>query len=107
MHLLTLTGPPETPTDLHVISSTSSSVTLRWRKGFNGGHPQIFVVTYKQHETNEYQKLESNETTDIHYTSVINNLESGKIYTIFLFAYNIEGASQENITLHNVFVEGN
>jgi len=53
------------------------------------------------------RKFESNETTDILYSLVINNLESGKKYTFFLFAYNKEGASPENITQHNIFVKGN
>jgi len=107
MHMLALIGPPETPTNLHVISSTTTSITVQWRKGFNGGHPQTFVVSYKQDGTNDEHKLESNETTDTHYTLAINNLEPDEIYTLYLYAYNVEGSCSGNVTLHNIFVKGN
>ena len=46
-------GPPDKPLLLDVLS-TSMSVQLQWKEGFNGGDDQYFNISYKTDEDTLY-----------------------------------------------------
>ena len=40
-------GPPQTPTNFTLVSSTDTSIVIEWIPGYNGGHEQIFIIQYR------------------------------------------------------------
>ena len=45
---LDVTSPPDKPTDLEVYNVTHDSVTLMWKRGFDGGLPTSYQIRWRQ-----------------------------------------------------------
>ena len=37
-------GPPQTPTNVTLVSSTDTSILVEWIPGYDGGHVQTFSI---------------------------------------------------------------
>jgi hypothetical protein len=40
-------GPPQTPTNFTLVSSSDTSIVVEWIPGYNGGHEQTFSIHYR------------------------------------------------------------
>ena len=40
-------GPPQTPTNLTIVSFTDTSIVVEWIPGYDGGHEQTFNIQYR------------------------------------------------------------
>lgn len=91
---------PETPTEFsHIIESlTDTSVTLQWKAGFNGGVPQVFVLTYRKEDVQDWEEMTLQDSGDSVMNVTIHGLSSNTNYQIQLYAVNSEGISG-NVTL--------
>ncbi|KAJ8316078.1 hypothetical protein KUTeg_006092 [Tegillarca granosa] len=94
-------GPPEIPMNFGTLSITSNSITVTWLRGFNGGHKQTFVVTYKRKDSKENLSSEEIMEDDNreNYTLRIKNLLPQTEYDFWLFSYNIKGNSTNDLKL--------
>ncbi|CAF3337413.1 unnamed protein product [Rotaria sp. Silwood1] len=76
-------GVPESPTDLNVTDITYSTISLRWKPGFDGGWPQSFRISLDNYVWNEINQS--------HFT--FTNLQHLKYYNITVRAVNQGGQS--------------
>ncbi|KAJ8316072.1 hypothetical protein KUTeg_006086 [Tegillarca granosa] len=93
-------GPPESPKNFGVLSVTSSSITVKWLRGFNGGHQQTFVVLYQEKDSKENllsQKITEEENRES-YTIAIRNLMPQTEYDFWIYSYNIKGNDSTEFT---------
>ncbi|XP_033758491.1 nephrin-like [Pecten maximus] len=86
-------APPETPSHFHEIETTTSSITVQWTKGFNGGHPQTFVILYRPEGGTRTETVSVIEQQQSTYTKDITGLTPNTRYQFNMYAYNEEGNS--------------
>ena len=89
-------GPPETPTELTVTSTTSISVTLTWLPGFNGGYKDTtFSLRYKrQGSTSSWRVLDKLRGDLQSYT--LSTLDSNTQYEFRLFSTNSHNGGSDS-----------
>ncbi|XP_046555532.1 uncharacterized protein LOC124264780 [Haliotis rubra] len=68
-----------------------SSVWWSWLPGFNGGHPQTFLIEYLQSGTRKWTVYNSNDDKGERMVVDVTGLISGEIYTFRLLAKNDYG----------------
>ncbi|XP_071078623.1 synaptogenesis protein syg-2-like isoform X2 [Haliotis cracherodii] len=82
-------GPPDVPTQFRVLdNATTSSVWLSWLPGFNGGHPQTFLIECRQFATRTWTVYNSHEDTGEMLIVEVTGLKQGDIYIFRLHAKN-------------------
>ncbi|XP_011311068.1 nephrin isoform X1 [Fopius arisanus] len=89
---LDVTSPPDQPSDLQVYNVTHDSVTLIWKRGFDGGLPTSHRIRWRQ--ANDY--LDSYYYLDVKpgdYTATITGLNLGTFYVFSIMARNSKGES--------------
>ena len=93
-------GPPDVPTDFTSLVSSANSVVLTWTKGSDGGHPQTFVILYKEVTANVYRKKELNDASINRLTICeIKNLKANTNYEFLLYSFNEKGNSSSHVSL--------
>ncbi|XP_063995244.1 nephrin isoform X2 [Diachasmimorpha longicaudata] len=89
---LDVTSPPDQPSDLQVYNVTHDSVTLIWKRGFDGGLPTSHRIRWRQ--ANDY--IDSYYYLDVKpgdYTATITGLNLGTYYVFSIMARNSKGES--------------
>lgn len=89
---LDVTSPPDQPSDLEVYNVTHDSVTLVWKRGFDGGLPTSYRIRWRQaidYEESYYYL----DVPDGAYTTTITGLNLGTYYVFSIMAKNIKGES--------------
>ncbi|XP_071095655.1 protein turtle homolog B-like [Haliotis cracherodii] len=82
-------GPPQTPTQFRDLdNATTSSVWLSWLPGFNGGHPQMFVLDHHQFGTRTWTVYKTYADTGKMMVVEVTGLTRGDIYIFRLHAKN-------------------
>ncbi|KAI4487693.1 hypothetical protein M0802_011920, partial [Mischocyttarus mexicanus] len=84
-------GKPEIPYNCTLTNQTTQSLSVECTPGFDGGQSQYFVLEVFDEETGI---LQANLTKEIPQFTV-QNLESGKVLTMVLFAVNGKGRSEK------------
>ncbi|KAJ8308129.1 hypothetical protein KUTeg_013003 [Tegillarca granosa] len=87
-------APPETPTEFSLAENGTKSVKVTWKRGFNGGHEQTFVIRYTNTdslETKETTKEDNNLNSN--YTIEIDGLEPSTTYHFWIYSTNKKGNS--------------
>ncbi|XP_044576167.1 nephrin-like isoform X3 [Cotesia glomerata] len=89
---LDVTSPPDKPTDLQVSNVTHDSVTLNWKKGFDGGLPTSYRIRWRQaldyQDNYDYRDISAGQTT-----ATIDGLTLGTYYVFSIMARNSKGES--------------
>lgn len=87
-----VTSPPDKPSDLEVYNVTHDSVTLTWKRGFDGGLPTSYQIRWRQavDYENRYRYL---DVTPGEYKAVISGLTLGTYYVFSVKAINEKGES--------------
>ncbi|KAM4016154.1 nephrin isoform 1-T2 [Anomaloglossus baeobatrachus] len=88
---LVSTSRPDPPTDLKILSATHNSVTLEWKKGFDGGVEQQFRVRYRMSDANSYMYVDVFPPQSTVFTIV--GLKGGTVYNFSVNAVNKLGDS--------------
>ncbi|XP_012058121.1 PREDICTED: nephrin-like [Atta cephalotes] len=90
--LLDVTSPPDKPSDLEVYNYTHDSVTLIWKRGFDGGLPTSHQVRWRQaldyDDRYHYMDVVPGE-----YKATISGLSLGTYYVFSVKAINEKGDS--------------
>ena len=90
---LDVTSPPDQPSDLEVYNVTHDSVTLIWKRGFDGGLPTSYQIRWRpalDYEGRYYYKdINADE-----YTARIEGLNLGTYYVFSIKAINEKGHSK-------------
>ncbi|XP_048241005.1 protein turtle homolog B-like [Haliotis rufescens] len=82
-------GPPQIPTQFRDLdNATTSSVWLSWLPGFNGGHPQTFLLEYRQFATRTWTVYKSYADTGKMMVVEVTGLTPGDIHIFRLHARN-------------------
>lgn len=89
---LDVTSPPDKPTDLEVYNVTHDSVTLMWKRGFEGGLPTSYQIRWRQALDYEdrYHYL---DVSPGEYKTTITALSLGTYYVFSVKAINEKGDS--------------
>ncbi|XP_072547806.1 nephrin [Salminus brasiliensis] len=85
------TSYPDSPSDLKLLSVTSSSVTLEWMPGFDGGLTQNFRVRYRWAESSSYLYVDVFPPRATVYT--VTGLKPSTAYNFSVNAINSMGES--------------
>ncbi|KAL0104755.1 hypothetical protein PUN28_016406 [Cardiocondyla obscurior] len=90
--LLDVTSPPDKPSDLEVYNYTHDSVTLIWKRGFDGGLPTSHQIRWRQALDYEdrYYYL---DVAPGEYKATISGLSLGTYYVFSVKAINEKGDS--------------
>lgn len=90
--LLDVTSPPDKPSDLEVYNYTHDSVTLIWKRGFDGGLPTSHQIRWRQaldyEDRYHYVDVPPGE-----YKATISGLSLGTYYVFSVKAINEKGDS--------------
>jgi len=89
---LDVTSPPDKPSDLEVYNVTHDSVTLIWKRGFDGGLPTSHQIRWRQALDYEdrYHYL---DVSPGDYKATISGLSLGTYYVFSVKAINEKGDS--------------
>ncbi|XP_018378405.1 PREDICTED: nephrin-like isoform X4 [Trachymyrmex cornetzi] len=90
--LLDVTSPPDKPSDLEVYNYTHDSVTLIWKRGFDGGLPTSHQIRWRQalDYDDRYHYL---DVLPGEYKATISGLSLGTYYVFSVKAINEKGDS--------------
>ncbi|KAF7993108.1 hypothetical protein HCN44_005889 [Aphidius gifuensis] len=90
---LDVTSPPDQPTDLKFYNVTHDSVTLIWKRGFDGGLPTSHRIRWRQalDDLDNYYYLDIPPND---YTATITGLNLGTYYVFSIMAKNYKGESR-------------
>ncbi|XP_015436524.1 PREDICTED: nephrin-like [Dufourea novaeangliae] len=89
---LDITSPPDQPTDLEVYNVTHESVTLTWKRGFDGGLPTSYQVRWR--EALDYEdRYHYLDVSPGEYKTTITGLSLGTQYVFSVKAINEKGDS--------------
>ncbi|KAJ8307696.1 hypothetical protein KUTeg_014746 [Tegillarca granosa] len=92
-HFIT-SAPPETPSEFALAENGMKSVKVTWKRGYNGGHEQTFVIRYTNtvtQETKETAIEDRNQSSN--YTVEIDELEPDTTYNFRIYSKNEKGNS--------------
>lgn len=89
---LDVTSPPDQPSDLEAINVTHDSVTLVWKRGFDGGLPTRHQIRWREARDDEsnYRYLDVSAGS---YRAVVEHLALGTYYVFSIRAKNDKGES--------------
>ncbi|XP_076671541.1 sticks and stones isoform X2 [Andrena cerasifolii] len=89
---LDVTSPPDKPTDLEVYNVTHDSVTLMWKRGFDGGLPTSYQIRWR--EALDYEdRYHYLDVSPGEYKTTIMGLSLGTYYVFSVKAINEKGDS--------------
>lgn len=89
---LDVTSPPDKPTDLEVYNVTHDSVTLMWKRGFDGGLPTSYQIRWR--EALDYEdRYHYLDVSPGEYKTTITGLSLGTYYVFSVKAINEKGDS--------------
>ncbi|XP_034175874.1 sticks and stones isoform X1 [Osmia lignaria lignaria] len=89
---LDVTSPPDKPTDLEVYNVTHDSVTLMWKRGFDGGLPTSYQIRWR--EALDYEdRYHYVDVSPGVYKTTITGLSLGTYYVFSVKAINEKGDS--------------
>ena len=98
--MLKARGPPETPTELSVTSTTSISVTLTWLPGFNGGYEDTtFSLSYRRQDSTSSWAVVDDLDGDLE-SYTLSTLDSNTQYEFRLFSTNSHNGGSESGTVN-------
>ncbi|KAJ8319720.1 LOW QUALITY PROTEIN: hypothetical protein KUTeg_002731 [Tegillarca granosa] len=87
-------APPEAPTEFSLAENGTKSVKVTWKRGFNGGHEQTFVIRYTNTDTKEMKETTKEDTSlNSNYTIEIDGLEPSTTYHFWIYSTNKKGNS--------------
>ncbi|KAJ8311213.1 hypothetical protein KUTeg_011241 [Tegillarca granosa] len=93
-------APPEAPSEFALAEKGIKSVILTWKRGFNGGHAQTFVIRYTNTNTRETKETTIKDTNkNLNYTTEINGLEPSTTYHFWIHSTNEKGDSTMSANL--------
>ncbi|KAJ8679127.1 hypothetical protein QAD02_014914 [Eretmocerus hayati] len=89
---LDVTSPPDEPSDLEAVNVTHDSVTLTWKRGFDGGLPTSHQIRWREAYDNEpnYRYL---DVSPGNYRAIVDRLALGTSYVFSIRARNAKGES--------------
>ncbi|OXU27526.1 hypothetical protein TSAR_002284, partial [Trichomalopsis sarcophagae] len=89
---LDVTSPPDEPSDLEAVNVTHDSVTLVWKRGFDGGLPTSHQIRWREARDDEanYRYL---DVSPGNYRAVVEHLALGTYYVFSIRAKNSKGES--------------
>ncbi|XP_029178858.1 nephrin-like isoform X3 [Nylanderia fulva] len=90
---LDVTSPPDKPSDLEIYNVTHDSITLIWKRGFDGGLPTSHMIRWREaavHYENSYHYL---DVSPGEYKATISGLSLGTSYVFSVKALNEKGES--------------
>ncbi|RUS79419.1 hypothetical protein EGW08_012832, partial [Elysia chlorotica] len=92
-HSITLAGTtkPYPPYNINVVNKTARSITIAWKKGFNGGLSQSFRIRYKPVEASGYVFRDVEPYGALSYK--LTGLQMDVEYEITVLAFNDKGES--------------
>ncbi|XP_048241007.1 hemicentin-2-like isoform X2 [Haliotis rufescens] len=100
---LKVEGPPGTPTQFKSLENvTTSSVWLSWQPGFNGGHPQSFMLEYLQFVTRTWTPYNTYDDTGKVKVVEVTGLTSGDIHIFRLHSRNSLSNSSSFVLVETV-----
>jgi hypothetical protein len=80
-------GPPQTPTNFALVSSTDTSIVVEWIPGYNGGPEQTFRIQYRI--INESKMWITQEIPEYNkQTYILSDLQGDTWYELRMFAEN-------------------
>ncbi|XP_053999054.1 nephrin [Hylaeus anthracinus] len=89
---LDVTSPPDKPTDLEVYNVTHDSVTLTWKRAFDGGLPTSYQIRWR--EALDYEdRYHYLDVSPGEYKTTITGLSLGTYYVFSVKAINEKGDS--------------
>ncbi|XP_017790260.1 PREDICTED: nephrin [Habropoda laboriosa] len=89
---LDVTSPPDKPSDLEVYNVTHDSVTLMWKRGFDGGLPTSYQIRWR--EALDYEdRYHYLDVSPGEYKTTITGLSLGTYYVFSVKAINEKGDS--------------
>lgn len=83
----------------HESLSTDSTITVRWKPGFDGGCSQVFFLKFKQVAEQYWFNVSIEDTGDEEMNYTLSNLSPNTDYMIKMFAINSIGRSEETVVL--------
>ncbi|XP_006564420.1 nephrin isoform X2 [Apis mellifera] len=89
---LDVTSPPDKPSDLEVFNVTHDSVTLVWKRGFDGGLPTSYQIRWRQALDYEH-RYHYLDVSAGEYKTTITGLSLGTYYVFSVKAINEKGDS--------------
>lgn len=89
---LDVTSPPDQPSDLEVVNVTHDSVTLIWKRGFDGGLNTSHQIRWRQALDNE-DRYYYMDISPGNYTALVSGLKLGTYYVFSIKAINAKGES--------------
>lgn len=89
---LEVTSPPDKPSDLEVFNVTHDSVTLVWKRGFDGGLPTSYQIRWRQALDYEH-RYHYLDVSAGEYKTTITGLSLGTYYVFSVKAINEKGDS--------------
>ena len=81
---------PDPIQDVHISSSTMSSLTVEWTPGYDGGAEQSFIVVYRIFPNGSFGEKETLSGI----SHKIHDLLSGTLYEIAIYSENVFGRSE-------------
>lgn len=89
---LDVTSQPDEPSDLEAVNVTHDSVTLVWKRGFDGGLPTSHRLRWREARDDEenYHYL---DVSPGHYRAIVEHLALGTYYVFSIMARNSKGES--------------
>ena len=87
-----MTSPPDEPSDLEALNVTHDSVTLVWKRGFDGGLPTSHQIRWREarDDVSNYRYLDVSPGV---YKAVVDTLALGTYYVFSIRAKNSKGES--------------
>ena len=97
--MLKVRGPPETPTELSVTSTTSISVTLTWLPGFNGGYEDTTLsLRYRRQGSTSSWAVVDDLAGDLE-SYTLSTLDRNTQYEFRLFSTNSHNGGSDSGTV--------
>ncbi|XP_052803305.1 synaptogenesis protein syg-2-like [Mya arenaria] len=91
---------PQCPTDFTLLSKSTGIATVQWKRAFNGGLQQTFVLVYKKSSNSKYFTISEPEDKETAiYNTELSYLEAGQLYDVILYSQNVIGPCRENRSL--------
>jgi hypothetical protein len=93
--------PPVSPSDFTIDYIQHNKARLSWRRGYNGGLTQTFVIQLGTDEKwSDVEVFDRNTEDKDRISTILTDLFDSTTYFVRLYAYNVEGNSPLSETLN-------